>query len=392
MTLPELIVKSGNRSAGVMYHPWIYRGQLTRIPESLEGGALVDVKLANGRFVGRGYFNPRSEIVVRILSRQERAIDRDFLNEKLTAAFGYRERFVKNGNAYRCVFSEADGLPGLMIDDYAGVYVTQFLTLGMDRFRPWIHEFLESRSAVRGIYEKSDAPSRGNEGLKEVSGWVLKNCADETTIVEGSVKFNVRFEAGHKTGFYLDQRDNRIELAQLGVQGKVLDAFCYTGGFGIHLARSGARVTALDSQKNVLVAAAQNAKLNGLSDDQYRAVEANVFDELKKYDRERRRFDMVILDPPSFVKNKAALEGAVAGFKEILLRSMKILNPGGLLAAFSCSYHFDEPLLLQASLEAAADTRKSLKILKFLKQSADHPVDPFIPETYYLKGFLFLVS
>ncbi len=389
---PTVTIRSGNKTAGAFHHPWIYRSHISQIPGALDPGSIVDVKLANGRFVGRGYYNAKSEITIRILTRQERAIDKDFVRERLETARELRRRFVRDSNAYRLISNDADGLPGLIIDDYAGVYVVQVLTQGMERLKPWIFEALQADPALRGIYEKSDATSRKMEGLQNSCGWIVKNCGDETTIVEGGAKFSVQFEKGHKTGFYLDQRENRLYLASLGIKGSVLDAFCYSGGFGIHLARAGAKVTAIDSQDDALEMAAQNARLNALNEEQFQLVQANVFDELKKYDREKKRFDAVILDPPSFVKGRDALAGAMAGFKEIILRSMKILNPGGLLAAFSCSYHMDETLLLQTSMGAAIDTHKNLKIIKFMKQSQDHPIDPFIPESYYLKGFLFLVS
>jgi len=279
-----------------------------------------------------------------------------------------------------------------VLDLYGDVLVAQFLTLGMDRLKPVVLEAAREVIPCSGIYERSDSPSRRLEGLEESVGWVDRSCGAEVEVHEGSVRYRVHFEQGHKTGFYLDQRENRRLLASLGVQGSALDVFCYEGGFALHLAAQGVNVLGIDVQKEVLLRAEENRKLNGIPAERLEFRAANAFDELKALEKQGRKFDLVVLDPPSFVKKKAALEGAMAGYKELLLRGMKLLNDQGLLAVFSCSYHVDENLLMQASLGAAWDVRKNLKLIKFLKQSVDHPINPFIPETYYLKGFLFTVS
>ncbi len=355
-------------------------------------GMLVDVATERGRYIGRGYFNPDSQIAVRLLSRDAEEIGVDFFRRRIEQAAALRRRFVKDSNAFRLVSSEADGLPGFIADLYSEVLVVQFLTRGMEELRPFVLEALKDAVPNRGIYERSDSGSRKLEGLESRVGWVEKNCGDEVIIRERDIEYAVRFGEGHKTGLYLDQRENRFLFRDLGLGGRVLDAFCYEGGFGLHLARAGADVTGVDIQQENLDRAAQHRERNGLSEKNLRFKQADVFDELKELETRKEKFDLVILDPPSFVKKKAALDGAMAGFKEILLRGMKILVPDGLLAVFSCSYHVDEQRLLESALSAAADTRKNLKLVRFLKQSADHPIDPRIPETYYLKGFLFQVS
>jgi 23S rRNA (cytosine1962-C5)-methyltransferase len=300
---------------------------------------------------------------------------------------------VKDTNSWRMVSSEADGVPGLIVDRYGEVLVVQFLTLGMERLRGAVLEALEaSAPGVRGVYERSESSSRRIEGLDDRIGWIRRECADEVEIVEGAARFGARFGEGHKTGFYLDQRENRLLLAREFAGGRVLDAFCYEGAFGVHLALAGSEVTGIEAQADAVRRAEEHRSRNGLDASKLRFVNANAFDELKRLEREKAQFDLVILDPPSFVKKKAALEGALAGYKEIALRSMRLLADGGRLAVFSCSFHVDEGLLMQACLSAALDTRKSLRVIRFLKQAADHPVDPFVPETYYLKGFLFDVS
>jgi len=352
----------------------------------------VRVSLPGGRFFGIGYYNPRSEIALRLLTQKEEPIDKEFFKKRIQNALNFRKRIISDTNAFRLVSSEADGLPGLIIDRYDEVLVVQFLTLGMEHLREGVLQTLDETVPCRGIYERSDSGSRKIEGLEDKAGWLRQDCASETIIFEKNVKYKIRFGAGHKTGFYLDQRENRIFLGQLGIQGEVLDAFCYTGGFGLHLASGGSKVLAIDSQKEALSQAKENRELNGIDPSLLEFQEANVFDALKALEKERRKFNLVILDPPSFVKRKQAIEGALSGTKEILLRSMKILHEDGLLAVFSCSYHIDDNLLMQSAMSAAWDVRRTLKVLKFFKQSGDHPINPFIPETYYLKGFLFSVT
>ena len=373
-------------------HPWIYRSQIKSAENGVPAGGLVSVFSEKNNYIGSGYYNPASEITIRLLTRKPEAIDVNFFKIKILKAAEFRRRVVYGSNAWRLVSSEGDDLPGLIVDQYGEVTVVQFLTLGMEGLRPLVLEALEEAVPSKGVYERSDSSSRKIEGLPEKVGWIRKDCGDEVTIQEGEVRYAIQFGAGHKTGMYLDQRENRLTIAGLGIKGEALDAFCYEGGFGLHLAKAGCKVLGIDSQEDVLRRAEANRELNGIAPEMLQFKAANVFDQLKMFEKEKRKFDCVILDPPSFVKKKAALQGALSGYKEIILRSMKLLNDNGLLAVFSCSYHVDENLLMQTALSAAADVRRTLRVLKFLKQSADHPINPFIPETYYLKGFLFQVS
>lgn len=371
-------------------HCWIYRSQIASVDGAPSPGEAVEVLTDKKRFLGTGYYNAASEITVRLLSRQAETPDTAFFARRLTRALEYRRRRSIPSNACRIVSSEADGLPGLIVDRYDEVVVVQFLTMGMERLRPHVLEAIEATLPCRGLYERSDSHSRKIEGLSEKTGWIRRDCASETEVNEAGIRFRVRFEEGHKTGFYLDQRDNRILLAaEAGPPGTALDAFCYEGGFGLHLARAGWRVTGIDIKSENIAQAEVHRALNGIEPERLELRAANVFDELKSFEKAGARFDLVVLDPPSFVKKRDALEGAVSGYKEIVLRSLRLLSDGGRLAVFSCAYHLDETLLLQTCLQAAVDVRRNLKILRFLKQSADHPIVPFIPETYYLKGFLF---
>ena len=388
----KIVLKKPPQGSLRLGHPWVYKNQLQSVDAGAVPGDLVDVVTETGRFLGRGYWNPKSEISIRLLTREDEVIGPAFLRRVLQKAADFRGRHVTDTNAYRVVSSEADGLPGLMVDRYGDVLVLQFLTLGMDQLREPVIEALNEILPNKGIFERSDSSSRKLEGLPERVGWIRKDCGDEVVVVEKDIEMTVQFGEGHKTGLYLDQRENRLLLRDWQKGGRVLDAFCYEAGFGLHLAKTGCRVTSIDAQKDCIQRAEGHRKRNHLEPAQLELKTANVFDALKEYEMQKELFDLVILDPPSFARQKAELAGALSGYKEIVMRSMRLLKEAGSLAVFSCAYHVDENLLMQVCLRAAADCKKSLKVLRFLKQASDHPINPFIPETYYLKGFLLEVS
>ncbi|MBI2095630.1 MAG: class I SAM-dependent rRNA methyltransferase [Candidatus Omnitrophica bacterium] len=388
----EVVLRKPKPGAFRPGHPWVYRSQIGRVGGKPAPGDLVAVSSASGRFLGTGYFNDKSEITVRILTRDPGPIDKDFFLARMEKAAALRQRFVKDTNAFRLVSSEADDLPGLIVDRYGEVLVVQFLTCGMDRLREPALLAARAVFSPSGIYERSDSSSRRLEGLEARTGWVEQHCGAQVVVQERGIRARVSFGEGHKTGWYLDQRENRCLLADLAGGGEALDVFCYEGGFGLHLASRGVKVLGIDIQEEAVKRGEEHRRLNGIPEELLQFQTANAFDALRSFEKEKKKFDLVILDPPSFVKKKSAIEGAVAGYKELLLRSMKLAAPGGLLAVFSCSYHVDESLLMQIAMSAALDAHKTLKVIRFLKQSADHPVNPFIPETYYLKGFLFSVS
>lgn len=373
-------------------HPWIYKDQVHSVSPDTVPGDVVDVVTEAGKFLARGYWNPRSQISLRVLTRREEAVDGAFLAARVSKALSLRERLVTETNSFRLIASEADGLPGLIADKYDQVLVVQFLTLGMERMKESVLEAFRAVVPHKGIFERSDAGVRKLEGLEERSGWIEKGCGDATTLIEKDVRVGLRFGEGHKTGWYLDQRENRLLLRELCREGDALDVFCYEGGFGLQLAKSGMRVHGIDSQKDAIARAEAHRAANGIPADRLSFETANAFDALKDLEKSGRKFDLVVLDPPSFAKQKTALGQALTGYKELMLRSFRMLGEGGRLAVFSCAYHLDDHALMQASLAAAQDARRSLKLLKFMKQAADHPIDPFIAETYYLKGFLFEVS
>lgn len=375
-------------------HPWVYRNQIHHVAETAKPGDLVALVSHSGRLMARGYWNPKSEIAVRILTWADEAVSEEWWESRIQAALDYRKKMGVHGwDAYRVVASEADGLPGLIVDKYGSVYVVQILTLGMEKMRNEIKRALMRTAGAERIYERSVASSRSMEGLEDRVQWLSGEPLSRLSIREGDLELEMDLEAGHKTGWYLDQRENRMIVSQMAIPGgDALDVFCYQGGFGLHLAKAGMKVLAVDSQQDVLLRAQRQRDLNGLSEAQLQFQKANAFDLLKHLDKDNRRFDLIVLDPPSFVKQKSALAGAVSGYREILQRSFKMVKPGGMLAVFSCAYYLDDSHLMQASMAAAKDAKKRLMLVRFLKQSADHPIQPFIPETYYLKGFLFQVS
>ncbi len=367
------------------FHPWVYR---TDILQSAGGpGDLVAVHAPDGAFLGIGYINPASEISVRILSFSRVEINRDFFRERLLTAFRKREVLAGRTDACRLVHAEADELPGLIVDDYAGHLVLQVNTLGMERLQELLlPELLELRQP-KGIYGKSDASSRRREGLATEDRILHGEIPGRIEIREGGARFLVSLREGQKTGFFLDQRRNREIVSSCINKGdSVLDVFAHTGAFGIHAALNGAgRVRLVDASREALALARDNMALNGVSGE---AVRADAFDFLTEAPGTRDRYNLVILDPPPFAKAKRSTDGALKGMRHLIAQSLRILRPGGLLAVFSCSHHVSLETLRVALLEAAADRANRVEVLEHLFQDRDHPQVLNIPMSLYLKGFL----
>jgi 23S rRNA (cytosine1962-C5)-methyltransferase len=370
----------------------VYLTQVGDVEGELTAGDVVEVFSAQGRFLGRGYANPSSQIFTRLLTRRrDEAIDREFFRRRLEAAAAYRQKVVKDTTAYRLVNAEADFLPALVVDRYGDFLAVQFLALGMDGFKPIIINLLIEMFAPHGIYERSDAGVRAREGLQPFSGPLYGETPKFVMMNENGVRYRVDLHTGQKTGFFLDQRENRQAVSELAAGARVLDCFCYTGGFAISAARAGAgSVLAVDSSGSALELAAQNAALNEV-DDRCTFREANSFDELRGLADSGEQYDLVVLDPPAFTKSKEALAGAVRGYKEINLRALKLLVTGGYLATCSCSYHLGEALFLEIIAAAARDARRTLRLVEFRRQARDHPALLEVPETYYLKCGVFQV-
>ncbi|HOH45435.1 MAG TPA: class I SAM-dependent rRNA methyltransferase [Syntrophales bacterium] len=377
-----------NRSAADRlraFHPWVYRTDI----QAAEGdpGELVSVHAPGGAFLGIGYYNPASEIGIRILSFSRTEINRDFFRERLLTAFRKREFLAGTTDACRLVHAEADDLPGLVVDDYAGHLVLQLNTLGWEPLRNLLLEELLELRQPKGIYEKSDAASRRREGLATVDGVLHGEIPGRIEIEEAGARFLVNVREGQKTGFFLDQRRNRETVSSYVEAGfDVLDVFAHTGAFGIRAGLRGAgRVRLVDISREALALARENMAANGVSGE---TVRADAFDYLADAPGTRDRYDLVILDPPPFARVRKNADGALKGLRHLIAQSLRILRPGGLLAAFSCSHHVSQDGLRLALLEAAADRGCRIEILEHFFQDRDHPQILNVPMSLYLKGFL----
>ncbi len=373
-------------------HLWVYRSQIARLEGRPEDGAAVAVLTASGRCLGTGLLNTRSLITVRLLTSADRDLDQAFFRARLESALALRARIAAGTTACRLVYGEGDLLPGLIVDRYADILVMQTLTLGMDRRKQMLAGLLGDLVSPRGIFARNDPAVRRLEGLPRETGWLLGGGATEVEIEEDGLRFLVDVARGQKTGFFLDQRENRSRLAELAAGGDVLDCFAYTGAWSVHAARRGAAsVTGIEISADAVQAAERNADLNGLG-ARCRFVRANAFDELRRLSDARARFHLVVLDPPAFVRTRDALASGLGGYKEINLRALKLLHPRGWLVTCSCSYHVDEATLMETVVAAARDAGRWLRLVESRSQARDHPVHPAMPETRYLKCLVFEVE
>ena len=382
-TAAVLRLKRGHDRARV--HPWIFKGDVADVAGA-EPGAAVTVIDSSGRFVGRGLFNPRPGLCCRIVTWRDEPLDDAFWRARIAAAVARRHG---RAGATRLVWSEADGLPGLVADRYGPVVVVQCLTLGMARRRAALVAALRAAVGDVAAFAADDAASAALEGFTPAAGWLDDAPGPASVIVdEGAVRLLVRLGTGHKTGLYLDQTDNRLRVGALASGRTVLDAFAYTAGFTCQALAAGAtRAVCLESSKEALAGAIDNLALNGVA-GRTEVRDANVFDALRGLERTGARFGLIVLDPPPFARTRTALAGALRGYKEINLRAARLLEPGGILATFSCSYHVSETVFEDTVRSAAMDARVRLRLLATLGQSADHPAVLTVPETRYLKGLL----
>ncbi len=379
------LTRAGGRTR---VHPWIYRGEIAGLEGEPEPGAAVTVIDGSGAFVGVGFYNPRTSLACRILTRREEAVDAAFFAARIAGALAYRRAAGLASDAYRLVWSEGDGLPGLVVDRYGAVSVVQCSALGMSRVIDWIAGGLRAAVGDGPVYLADDPAGARLEGFEPRRGWLDREGPETVTVREGDARFRVRLGAGHKTGFYLDQAENRARVGRRAAGRRVLDAFSYSGGFAVHALAAGAEhAICLDSSPEALAGARENLALNSLA-ERAELREVNAFDELRRLEREHARFGLVILDPPPFTRRRDALEAARRGYKEINLRAMRLLGPGGLLATFSCSHHVSPALFEDVCRAAAEDAGVTLRTLGALTQSRDHPVLLTVPETRYLKGLL----
>jgi len=396
-TLPTVLLRPGEADRVVAGHPWIYQSSILRLTTPASDGDLVQVKDHRQRFLGVGFFNAKSKINVRMIARERVAIDQAFFEQRIREALAVRQRWLPNATSLRVVNAESDGLSGLIVDKYEDVLVVQMSALGMDRRKAMIVAALQSTLSPRAILERGEMASRKFEGLPESGGVLEGEVSGPVTVKLNGLKFEVDLAGGQKTGCYLDQQVNYEQVARMAPGAQVLDCFTFLGGFALHAARAGAaQVHGLDQSEAATAAAGRNAALNGLA-DKCSFEAANVFDWLKAHtatgpnERVIPRFDLIVLDPPSFTRNRAAVPDALRGYKEIHLRALRLLKPGGRLATFCCSHHVDAPTFQNAILAAAYDAHKILRRVAVYSQSPDHPIIPAIAETEYLKGFAFEV-
>jgi 23S rRNA (cytosine1962-C5)-methyltransferase len=366
-------------------HPWIFANEIDLFDEEMKGGEIVTVYTHEKKFVGKGYANPLSQIPVRLLTRdRNEEVNDEFFLQKIRSCWEYRQRIGYTENC-RLVFGEADGLPQLIIDKFNDYFVIQTLALGIDRWKPAIVNALQNIFQPRGIYERNDVPVRELEGLPQQKGFLSDPFETKIIINENGLKFHVDIENGQKTGYFLDQQDNRRMIRNIVKDAEVLGAFTYTGTFEIHAAHYGARsVLGLDISAAAVEQANANVKLNGL-DKQCRFEVGNAFDLLKSWSREEKKFDVVMLDPPAFTKSRETIQRAITGYKEINLRGMKLLRPGGFLVTSSCTNLVSPTMFLDIIDMAAKDARKKIRQLTLQTQSPDHPVIRSMENTQYLK-------
>lgn len=367
-------------------HPWIYRSDVVS-SEGVEPGVVRVIDPKN-RVLGQALYSGNSQITLRLLTRSARPVDVPFFTERIRTAAAFRQQVAAGAQAYRLVAAEGDLLPSLIIDRYGDCFVIQTLSQGMDRMKPMVVEILQKEYSPRAIIERNDAAVRGLEGLPEQCSLLAGEDVGEVVVEENGVKMCFDLLRGQKTGGYLDQRENRAAAANYA-RGRGLDCFTYTGGFALAIASHCDSVLGVDSSADALRQADRTRALNAFSNVEWK--EANCFDFLKAADQERQRFDTVVLDPPAFARQKASRESALRGYKELNLRAMKILNPGGFLVTCSCSFHVSEADLLEAIAEAALDAHRTVVVVERRTQSRDHPILLTVPETHYLKCLILRV-
>jgi 23S rRNA (cytosine1962-C5)-methyltransferase len=397
-SLPTVILRPGEADRVLAGHPWIYSGSILRLTAQVDDGAVVQVKDHRHRLLGTGFYNSKSKINVRLLDSDRVEINRAYLEEKIRSALELRRRLLPDATSYRVVNAESDFLSGLIVDKYEDVAVFQISSVGMEKRKADLIEAIKSILKPRVLVERNDIGSRKFEGLPELQGVVHGAVDGPVPVRMNGVEFKVDLLAGHKTGYYLDQQVNYRQVAQYAANANVLDCFCFLGGFALHAAKAGAvQVHGLDQSAEAVASASENASLNGV--EQICSFEStNVFDWLKAQtaagpnEKVVPRFDLIILDPPSFTKNRASVPDALRGYKEIHLRALKLLKRNGVLATFCCSHHVDAWTFQQVILEAAYDAHRVLRRIETYSQSPDHPIVPTIPETEYLKGFAFEVA
>lgn len=386
----DLVVKINKRGKARVWsgHPWLFVDDLLSRKKELSG-EVVRVEDENGKFMGQAFYSYQSKIALRFLTCEEKEIDESFWEEKIARAIVLRKRIVEKAEAYRLFFSEADGIPGLILDNYHGHLVMQALTPGVEKLTPLLVEILKKQLQPESIISRNDVPVRELEGLPQKKEVLFGERQDRIEIKEGKIKYRVDLWNGQKTGAYLDQRENRMAAIDYGGE-KVLDGFAYQGHFSLHLASKASSITAIESSSPAIEIFKENLRLNGL--DNVEIVKGNAFDILKDLSRGEEQFDLILLDPPPFSPRREDKAGAWRGYKEINLRALHLLKEAGYLMTCCCSYNISEDEFLSILNEAAADSRRRVTLIEKRMQSQDHPVLLTFPESYYLKCIVLRVD
>ena len=385
---PRIILKKGKERPLLRGHPWLFSGAVAKIDGDISPGDIGEVYSKEGQFLGRGYINPHSQIIFRLLTQKKELLDPSFFRERIFQANLLREKWLKGKtHVYRMVNGEGDFLPGLIIDRYGETFVLQVLTAGMERLKDLLLEILINDFNPKSIYERSDASTRREEGLPQTSGPLFgKEILDPIEIEEYGCRFKVDVKRGQKTGFYLDQRENRLLLKELSLGKKILDCFCYTGAFSIHGGMEGAKeVTLIDSSEEALDMAKEHFSLNDLHKVPYQLIRGDAFEVLRTLEP---NYDIIILDPPPFAKKKGHLPSASRGYKDLNLLAFRLLKKEGLLFTFSCSHYISWDLFQKIVFSSAVDAGKRIQLLSKKGHPIDHPICLSHPEGEYLKGFL----
>jgi 23S rRNA (cytosine1962-C5)-methyltransferase len=382
----DLQLKKGKEKKIKNFYLWIFKDEVENFEKiKNEPAQIVNIKSSTGEFLGKAFFNPKSHIVARVLTRDDEKIDVKFFRKKIADAINRRKKLKIKSNAIRLIHAEADEIPGLIVDKFDHYLVLQSRTKGIENFKHEITSILSELVKVAGIYERSDMESRREEGLEINSGELYGHVPRYVEIEENGLKFLVDLHYGQKTGFYLDQRDNRKKVKDLVQKGnRVLDLFCYSGAFSIYCASAGANVIGVDSDRGATDLARENAKLNNLK-DKTTFLTADAFETVESMANSGEKFDIIIIDPPAMTKTKKGVEGVKWAFHKLILNSLKMLQPGGKLVVSSCAYHISLDILQEAIRFASSDTGKKLRVIDVTFQPDDHPWILQIPETLYLK-------
>ena len=390
--MPALLLKPGREKSLLRRHPWIFSGGVQLVEGDPVAGGTVDLLSSNRQFLARASYSPNSQIRARVWSFEEVPIDREFFRQRIRSALATRHslEIEKRASAQRLIYAESDGIPGLIVDRYGEVLVLQSLTAGSEFWKETLADLLLEETGLSAIYERSDADVRELEGLETRVGALRGHLSSFSfPITEHGLNFNINLQSGHKTGFYLDQRENRLRVREIAKDKEVLDCFCYTGGFTVNALAGGAKsVLSIDSSAEALGLLQENIALNHLDPSRSTVLEGDVFQLLRRFRDENRSFDMIILDPPKFAPTAAQAERAARGYKDINLFAFKLLRPGGILVTFSCSGGIDAGLFQKIVAGSALDAGVDAQIVEHLAQAPDHPISLHFPEGAYLKGLV----